>query len=75
MYSSMLEGKTVSQAVQKTKEKFIPSFAVGTMFWPVVNIFNFMYIPAHSRVLYVGVAGIAWNTFLSWQNSSKIAAE
>lgn len=72
MYSSMLEGKNLPAAVEKTRSKFVPSYAVGTVFWPIVNIFNFKYIPPQGRVLYVGMAGIVWNSFLSWQNSLAV---
>lgn len=72
MYTGLLEGRTVIQAVDKTKEKFLPTFVAGSVFWPIVNIFNFTSVPPQHRVLYVGIVGVTWNIFLSWQNSLQL---
>lgn len=46
------------------------SYAVGTAFWPAANTINFLYVPPSFRAPYVAVAGVVWNTFLSWENST-----
>ena len=69
-YVSLLEGKTMKQAVQKVRDKFWPAIATGTVFWPAANMLNFTMVPPQQRVLYVGLMGLVWNSYLSWQNSS-----
>ena len=46
----------------------------GSVFWPAVNVANFMWCPPKYRVLYVNVCGLFWNTYLSWVNSGAQAA-
>lgn len=74
-YSGLLEGKSLGQAIAKTKEKFVPTFVAGSVFWPIANVINFQFVPASQRVLYVGAVGLMWNTFLSWQNSLKTSKQ
>lgn len=69
MYTGVLEGRSVPQAVEKTRQNFLPTFVAGSVFWPVANMFNFAAIAPRHRVLYVGVVGVTWNAFLSWQNN------
>jgi len=33
-------------------------------YWPIVNLINFMYVPATRRVLAVNVGAMAWNSYL-----------
>lgn len=38
---------------------------------PPANLLNFMLVPPGSRVLFVNAAGLLWNAFLSFENSTK----
>ena len=39
------------------------SLILGTI-WIVVNLINFRFVPPPQRLLYINMAGIAWNTYL-----------
>lgn len=49
----------------------LPTFLSGSLFWPAANLINFMAVPPSGRVVYANAAGLLWNTFLSYENSTK----
>jgi protein Mpv17 len=69
-YMGLLEGRSLSESVRRMGERFIPTMITGAVFWPCVNVVNFMVVPSHQRVAYVGLAGLIWNAYLSWQTST-----
>eukprot|EP01023_Acetabularia_acetabulum_P019280 TRINITY_DN19801_c0_g2_i1.p3 TRINITY_DN19801_c0_g2~~TRINITY_DN19801_c0_g2_i1.p3 ORF type:complete len:210 (-),score=9.08 TRINITY_DN19801_c0_g2_i1:522-1061(-) len=69
LYMGLLEQQTLQQSCEKVKSAFLPTMYTGTVFWPIVNIFNFMYVPATFRVAYVNILGLIWNAYLSWSNT------
>jgi protein Mpv17 len=71
-YVSLLEGCALPQARQRVKEKFWPTVATGTLFWPAANMVNFTVVPQQHRVLYVALLGLIWNSYLSWVNSRAV---
>lgn len=65
---SVFEGKGLTEAKQKFEDTWWDIFVAGSAFWPAANMVNFMYCPPMYRVLYLNVAGLYWNAFLSYQN-------
>lgn len=74
-YMGALEGLNHAERIEKVRRAAPPTLISGTVFWPIANIFNFLYVPAAYRVVYVNVAGLFWNAFLSWENSTKGAVK
>ena len=70
-YMGLLEGLSLQECAQKVMHAAPSTFATGTAFWPIVNVFNFLFIPASGRVLYVNAAGLGWNSWLSYENSTR----
>eukprot|EP00195_Chlamydomonas_chlamydogama_P013981 CAMPEP_0202908432 /NCGR_PEP_ID=MMETSP1392-20130828/45977_1 /ASSEMBLY_ACC=CAM_ASM_000868 /TAXON_ID=225041 /ORGANISM="Chlamydomonas chlamydogama, Strain SAG 11-48b" /LENGTH=108 /DNA_ID=CAMNT_0049597759 /DNA_START=284 /DNA_END=607 /DNA_ORIENTATION=+ len=70
-YLGVLEGRSLSEAWNRAQPLIVPTCIAGTVFWPIANIINFRYIGPSQRVLYVNAAGLLWNTFLSFMNSSQ----
>jgi protein Mpv17 len=68
---SLLEGKAVDRSVAAMQQTFVPTYLAGSVFWPIANVFNFMFVPSSYRVLYVNVAGLFWNTYLSFVQASS----
>ncbi|GAB4813575.1 hypothetical protein N2152v2_000621, partial [Parachlorella kessleri] len=64
-YMGLLEGLSPRQLSVKLRQSLPPALATGTVFWPTVNMFNFMLVPPAGRVLYVNFCGLFWNAFLS----------
>ncbi|PNW76617.1 hypothetical protein CHLRE_11g467738v5 [Chlamydomonas reinhardtii] len=74
-YITMLEtGGNFTAATDKLRNGFAQAYAVGTLFWPVANVINFMFVPPTSRVLYVNGAGLVWNAMLSAFNAGAAQA-
>ncbi|KOB68622.1 putative pmp22 peroxisomal membrane protein [Operophtera brumata] len=54
-------------------DQFIPKTTAKTVltkgdwcFWPPVQIINFYYLPTHYRVLYINIATMVFNIFMSY---------
>ena len=62
---SVLEGKGLEHGTRRLEAQFADAFAAGTMFWPFANAVNFAFVPSRFRLLYLNLAGVAWNAFLS----------
>lgn len=69
-YQGILEGRRdPEQILENTKRKGVAAFLTGFVYWPPVNIFNFMFVPGSLRVPYLACAGGGWGAYLSWQNA------
>ena len=67
-YLGLLEGRRGDEVLQNTKDKFMPAFWAGNVFWPIANFLNFKYLGPQYRVAYVASCGAVWNTFISMLN-------
>lgn len=56
---SMLEGHSVEEAWQSTKEKFKPTLMANYVLWPAANLVNFAFVPPAQRILYVNVVYVS----------------
>jgi protein Mpv17 len=63
------------QCVDKVRQALPPTFATGCLFWPAANLLNFMFVPTTGRVAYANAAGLLWNGWLSYENSTKGAVK
>lgn len=70
-YMGLLEGLSPAQCVSKVQQAMAPTFMTGCLFWPVANTVNFMVVPPTGRVLFANGAGLIWNSWLSFENSTK----
>jgi protein Mpv17 len=68
---SLLEGHSVEEAWQSTKEKFKPTLMANYVLWPAANLVNFAFVPPAQRILYCNVVYIFWASFLSAMASKK----
>lgn len=70
----LLEGKGLEGALKKAESSFLPTYIYGTYFWPIANAVNFKFVPCQPivwRLIYINLAGLAWNTFLRWISAQK----
>lgn len=65
--------KAFSQASRRPRAHLHPHPRPRS-FWPAANLVTFTLDPSR-RVAFLGVAGIAWNSLLSYLNSSPQAAQ
>uniref|UniRef100_A0A1I8PYF2 Mpv17-like protein n=2 Tax=Stomoxys calcitrans TaxID=35570 RepID=A0A1I8PYF2_STOCA len=63
---SLLEMKTIEEAASEVRKKFLPTYKVGALVWPVVATINFSVIPEKNRVLFISVCSLIWTCFLAY---------
>jgi protein Mpv17 len=51
------EGKGLQGGIERWKAAFLPTYASGSVFWPIANMINFSFVPATQRVPYINVCG------------------
>ena len=69
-YMGVLEGLSFRECIIKVQKAVPSTFLYGSS-WIGINIINFLYVKPQWRVLYINVAGLFWNTFLSLQNATR----
>ena len=75
-YLGALEGKAwPGEIMDSVKDKIVPAFWAGNVFWPVANFINFRFVPPQHRVAYVASCGAMWNTFISMLNKARSRGE
>ncbi|KAL2299052.1 hypothetical protein Nmel_014666 [Mimus melanotis] len=70
-YKSSLTGKNESwwlKSIRITNDSF--SFQTGLMYWPFVQLSNFILIPVHLRTAYTGLCGFVWASFICFSQQS-----
>ncbi|CAM9358957.1 unnamed protein product [Discosporangium mesarthrocarpum] len=54
-----------SEGLAKVSSSIWPTLQGCWKLWPVANMFSFLVIPPHLRVLFMNIVGLGWNIFLS----------
>lgn len=70
VYMGLLEGLSLQQCQEKLKRTFVDTYIAGSIFWPTANMFNFLFLPPTARVVFINGAGLFWNAYLSFVNST-----
>jgi len=65
-YTGLLEGKSVSQIVEKIKNDTVTAVTGSWKVWPIAHAINFRFISTENRILYINSIQIFYNVFLSW---------
>ncbi|XP_065579353.1 mpv17-like protein 2 [Artemia franciscana] len=61
-----LEGQSMKEAWEEYKRKFIFLYVSDWVFWPPIQLLNFLYVSPKYRVLFVNVTTALWNVFVSY---------
>jgi len=61
----LLEGKQYTQIQTKVTTEGPNTFLAAGVFWPVVNLSTFRFVPLQIRPITGALASVAWNTYLS----------
>lgn len=48
------------------KEKFLDTYKVGVVYWPIVQTLNFAFVPARNQVIFVSFFSMVWSTFMAY---------
>lgn len=58
---------------QHTKDVYVQTYITDCLVWPPLQLINFTFVPVRFQFLFVNVANLAWNTFLSLMANSSHA--
>lgn len=72
-YMGLSAGKTIPQVKEDLKRNYFPALILEGGVWPVVQIFNFWYVPVKYQLLYVNLFCLLDSAFLSWLEQQKDA--
>lgn len=50
----------------KVRGKFLETYRVGMVFWPIVQTVNFTFIPAKNQVIFTSFFSMLWSAFLAY---------
>lgn len=62
---TLAEGHTKAEARKEVADKFLPSYQIGFIYWPIVQTMNFAFVPKNNQVIVAGVFSVFWTTFLA----------
>ncbi|XP_045822606.1 protein SYM1-like [Trifolium pratense] len=72
-YMGLSAGKTIPQVKEDWKANYFPALVLEGGVWPIVQIFNFRYVPVKYQLLYVNLFCLLDSAFLSWLEQQKDA--
>lgn len=62
--TSALQGYSVEESWDEVKDKFVPTWMTGMVYWPGVQAVNFMMVPTAMKPLYVGFFSYVWTNII-----------
>ncbi|CAH8612724.1 unnamed protein product [Heterobilharzia americana] len=68
-YNGFCDTYTMSGALERCRQSFIPSYVADLAFWPILQTINFALVPPAYRVLYVAFFTSIWDTYLCFLNT------
>lgn len=60
-----------SNTWKHTRDVYLQTYIADCMVWPPLQLINFTFVPVRFQFLFVNVASLAWNTFLSLMANTK----
>merc|ERR1711907_311735 len=67
-----MNGMSHTETIDTIKNEFWGIQSKAWPFWISVQAINFKFMPLAYRVLFIQVASIFWNTYLSWKASLAV---
>lgn len=71
-YMNCISGKSFDDLSCQLSIKYFESLRANWIFWPLIMLGGFIYVPVMYRVLYINVFGIFWNTYFSYMQNAKV---
>ena len=67
---AVLEGR--KDKFGELKQKGLATYKVGCVYWPSIQMFNFLFLPAYLRTAYVGCGAFCWTNILCYFKNKKV---
>lgn len=71
LITCMIRGRTLSQTLKQLKEEWFEASFGSALFWTPLCLINFLYVPQHSRVVFVAIFSFLHKTWLSWLSNKN----
>lgn len=68
----VLEGYNLNDSFSMMTHDWWPVWSTSLLFWPCVQLCNFYMFPLNMRVIVTQLAGLLWNTYLSFKTQKKL---
>uniref|UniRef100_A0A7E4V107 Mitochondrial inner membrane protein Mpv17 n=1 Tax=Panagrellus redivivus TaxID=6233 RepID=A0A7E4V107_PANRE len=68
----LLEGHSPTESKDMLVRDYWSIYKVSIQYWPCVQLINFYVLPLQYRVIFVQLASLLWNTFLSFKTQTKL---
>ena len=68
--TGLLEGKTLPEAFEELKKKFLATYLVDLVIYPASQTINFFLVPLRFRVVFVSTTTFFYSIFLSFIKTS-----
>lgn len=52
--------------------KFLDTYKVGVVYWPMVQTINFTFIPAKNQVVFTSFFSMLWTSFLAYMKHLEL---
>lgn len=72
-YMGLSAGKNIPQVKEDLKRNYVPALILEGGVWPILQVFNFCYVPVKYQLLYVNFFCLLDSAFLSWLEQKKDA--
>ena len=72
--TSTIKGRP-QDAPARIREHLVPTWLLGTSYWPIVHLLNFKFIPPAHQSLVAHFASVWWMVQISAASNSKLAAQ
>ncbi|CAD5235427.1 unnamed protein product [Bursaphelenchus xylophilus] len=71
MVLGIMEGATPQQAFDSMKKIIWDIYVTSLQFWPAVQLINLNFVPLNYRVVFVQLASLIWNSYISYKTQNK----
>jgi len=75
VYQALLEGETLSQAVDRTTTAFLPTVVRCGMYYSCVHVVTFGLLPTKYRFAWSSMMAVGWTAYISYANQELIKEE
>lgn len=75
IYQGLMDGRNIRQIRNRLKSAYPTALAANYSIWPLVQFFNFRFVPLDYRSITVNTVALGWNSYMAYQNQQAKNAE
>ena len=75
LITGKVKGQGADESLTQMRDEWLTASLGSALVWTPVCLFNFRYVPQHSRILVVSVVSFVHKTWMSWLSNRRRHAE